>query len=117
MASNFKPSYARQTIPQVTGSSPPGAGPFAVGPTSLDESGVSGGTYGDATHVAQIQVGNDGRIESVTDVPITFPVGVNVYSGSGAPATLHNDKDFYFDTSATPAHGYVQLSSAWVQFS
>jgi hypothetical protein len=47
----------------------------------------------------------------------TAQLPFTVTSGSGAPASTPADGSFYFDTSASPAHGYVRLSSAWVQFS
>ena len=36
--------------------------------------------------------------------------GTTTYFGSGAPSTLHNDGDLYFDQSVTPFQGYVQAS-------
>jgi hypothetical protein len=38
--------------------------------------------------------------------------GNTVYAGYGAPVTLHNSGDIYFDVSQTPAQGYVQESIA-----
>lgn len=40
---------------------------------------------------------------------------VTSYFGSGAPSTLHNNGDLYFNTAATPYVEYVQNSGAWVQ--
>lgn len=39
------------------------------------------------------------------------PPGTTTYFGSGAPSTLHNTGDIYFDTSITPVQGYVQIPS------
>ena len=41
--------------------------------------------------------------------------GTHTYFGSGAPSTIHNDGDLYFDTSVSPNIGYVQESGAWVK--
>lgn len=41
--------------------------------TTLANSGVSAGTYGNATSVAQVQVDSKGRVTSASSVPITFP--------------------------------------------
>lgn len=42
-----------------------------------------------------------------------LPVSGNTtYAGSGAPSTLHNNGDLYYDVSQVPAQGYVQESIA-----
>lgn len=41
---------------------------------------------------------------------------MTAYFGSGAPSTLHNEGDVYFDTSTTPYTPYVQHTSAWHTF-
>lgn len=47
-----------------------------------------------------------------------LPADVPVVSfGSGAPGGSSAEGYQYFDTSASPAHGYVFHSGAWVQFS
>ena len=60
-------------------------------------------------------------VGDTTTVTITVPSGASapyakVYFGSGAPSTLHNDGDLYFDTSTSPYSPYVQRSSVWVNF-
>jgi hypothetical protein len=56
----------------------------------------------------------------ITTITITVPSGTSapyakIYFGSGAPSTLHNNGDLYFDTAAAYAK-YVQSSGAWVSF-
>jgi hypothetical protein len=46
---------------------------------TIAASGVTGATYGDATHVAQVTVGTDGRVTAASAVAIT--------GGSGLPTT------------------------------
>lgn len=45
---------------------------------TLGPSGVTGGTYGNGTNVAQITVGSDGRVTNVTNVPVVV--------GGGSPS-------------------------------
>ncbi len=40
-----------------------------------------------------------------------------VNSATGVPAGSAFEGNFYFDTSVSPAHGYVWHNGAWVQFS
>lgn len=40
--------------------------------------------------------------------------GIGKYYGSGAPGTLHNNGDHYFDTSTSPYTWYIQRSGVWV---
>ena len=37
--------------------------------------------------------------------------------GTGAPTSVGNQGDFYFDTSASPYHGYVYNAGNWERFS
>jgi hypothetical protein len=56
----------------------------AVGATvsiSHDDSGVTPGTYGDATHVAQVTVDAKGHVTEVAEVPITGS-GVGTFAGA-----------------------------------
>jgi hypothetical protein len=39
--------------------------------------------------------------------------GNTIYSGTGAPSTLHNNGDLYYDVSQIPAQGYVQETLAY----
>lgn len=58
-----------------------------TGVGTLDTVNGSPGTYGDATHVAQVTVNGKGLVTSASSVPITFP-GSSGYSGSVALAAL-----------------------------
>lgn len=56
-----------------------GAGTINAGGTMTLGSIVSGGTFGDSTHVGVVVVGNDGRVTSASSTAIVFP-------GTGAPS-------------------------------
>lgn len=71
-----RPTTARQVVSLETDTHAPTAGPFTIGESSLNSSGVGGGTYGDSTHVGQFTVGSDGRITAASDVAIAFPASV-----------------------------------------
>lgn len=58
------------------------------GTVSLPNSGVTGGTYGDASNIPQIVIGADGRITSATDIPVSG--GSSVIFQSGASVTVSN---------------------------
>ena len=61
-----------------------GGGPIDADVTvDLEDTGVAPGTYGDATHVAQIQIDAQGRILTAADVAISGGGG-----GSTGEATL-----------------------------
>jgi len=84
---------------------------------SLEASGVTPGTYGDATNVAQVTFDAFGRATTAAAVPITFPVGVAVTFGTGAPASPGvTEGDLYFDTTLATYVGFVWHSAAWNQF-
>ena len=91
-------------------------------------SGATGLTFGAIVptllgHLADVETGTgtptqgdflryvDGVWQADTFRPA---VGAITYFGSGAPSTLHNNGDIYFDTASTPYRGYVQQSGAWV---
>jgi hypothetical protein len=122
----------------VTGLPPPAAGQLAVfsGRSTITNGDLSGdvstsgslvttlatvnsdvGTYGDATHVAQVTVNAKGLTTAAASVPITFPTAPIPTFGAGAPSTLVSEGALYFNTSTTPYNGYVQHSGAWHQFS
>jgi len=58
----------------------------AVGPTQIADSAVIPGTYGDATHVAQFTVDQDGRLTAAANVVVTGGGG-----GSTSPLTTKGD--------------------------
>ncbi len=64
-----------------------GTAPIALdsgtGAISLNDTAVTPGTYGDATHVAQVTVDQKGRATAATSVAITFP-GTAGFTGTGA---------------------------------
>lgn len=70
------------------------------------------GTFGDATHVAQIAVNAKGLITAVTAIAIAFPIPT---FGVGAPVALVSEGALYFDTTVAIYVGYVQHSGAWNQ--
>ena len=80
-----------------------------VGSQQLDQTGVVAGTYGDFDKVAQFTVDANGRISSVTDVPIVLsgyvPITRSITAGTGLTGggTLNADRTISIDfTSANP---------------
>jgi len=62
----------------------------SIGEISHDTSGVSAGTYGDATHVSQVTVDEFGHVTSATEVPISgsgFGTVTSVAAGTGLTAS------------------------------
>jgi hypothetical protein len=101
-------------INQLTGDVTAGPGSGSVAAT-LATVNTNVGTFGDGTHVARITVNGKGLITAASSVAITFPSYTTTYFGSGAPSTLHNDGDLYFNRSTSPYTGYVQDAGAWKQ--
>jgi hypothetical protein len=58
----------------------------SIGAAQLTDTAVTPGTYGDATHVAQITVDQDGRATSASSVAISFP-GSGTVTTTGSPAS------------------------------
>jgi hypothetical protein len=83
-------------ITQLTGdvTAGPGSGSQAA---TLAASGVSAGTVGDATHVAQTTVDAKGRVTALTSVAITFPSG----GGFGFTAPVNADWSWVNQGSAS----------------
>jgi len=48
--------------------------------TELKDTGVVAGTYGDASNVPQIELGEDGRVISAVNVPISVPAVETQYA-------------------------------------
>lgn len=69
-------------------------------------SGVTPGTYGDATHIPVTTVDTYGRTTAVTSTPITFPTAVTLSAGSqlsvtGGPAYTVSDQTGILASSGT----------------
>lgn len=101
------------TISLITSSGGSVALTNAAGPTTnvdVATSGVTGGTYGDSTHVAQVQVGADGRVTSASSVAISGS------SGAGGLILLYDSTAggsvTSFDTGANgvaAGHGHLVI--------
>lgn len=88
-----------------------------TGEISLEPTGVTADTYGDATNVPQFEVDAEGRVVDAVDVAIAFPVPAVTF-GTGAPGGTPANGALYFDDTAPALYvGYVGRAGAWVQFS
>ncbi|SFV32080.1 beta strand repeat-containing protein [Thermoflavifilum thermophilum] len=110
---NWTPNYltANQTI-TLSGDAT-GSGTTSI-PVTLANSGVTAGTYGDATHVGQFTVDSKGRVTSASNVSISFPVtSVNTKTG----AVTLNLADLGDVNITTPSNGqllqYDNTSGKW----
>ena len=74
-------------------------------------SGV-GGSYGGSAQIPVISLLANGQIESASNAT---PAQATTYFGTGAPGTLYNNGDLYFDRTSVPYQGYVQDAGAWVK--
>lgn len=79
-------------ITQLTGDGT-ATGPGSV-PLTLSATGVTPGTYGDATTVGQFTVDAAGRLTAAVDVPITFPADYVVMSDGATPTPAPVDDGF-----------------------
>ena len=75
----------------ITGGSTGNIAPATITVYNLANSGVTGSTYGDATHVGQFAVNAQGQITSATNVNINFPItSVNGLTGGAVSLGLGN---------------------------
>ncbi|MDP9112273.1 MAG: hypothetical protein M3O20_01170 [Acidobacteriota bacterium] len=94
----------------ITGSPVTTTGSFNI---ALATTGVTAGSYTSAN----ITVDAKGRITAAANGSGGGGGGTTIYYGAGAPSTLHNDGDLYFDTTASPYQGWVQYPpSVWKKF-
>jgi hypothetical protein len=77
-------------------------------PILAADTGVTAGTYGDSTNVAQVTIDAKGRVTNAVDVPITFP-GTSGFSGSVSLAKLTT---LGSDGSLTVVDGLITAYSA-----
>lgn len=82
---------------------------------SIANTGVTAGTYGDASDVPQIHVNADGRVTSASSVPISFPTHPSVWtSSSGSPVSISETVGVITVASVSmtaPRSGYVTVQS------
>lgn len=80
--------------------------------TNIDvaPSGAVAGTYGDGTHVAQVQVGADGRVQSVTNVAISASSGVSSLDGITGAISLHAGTNIAI-TDNSPGAGQINIAA------
>ena len=71
--------------------------------------GVTAGTYGDATNVGQFTVDTQGRLTSAVDVPIVFPTASTFVS---AP-TASTDVGTSGDVAVSNTYLYVNTGTRW----
>lgn len=88
--------------------------PGGVGTVQLSTTGVTSGTYGDASNIPVFIVDSKGRVTNATQVPVTVtgyvPITRTVIAGSGLTGggALNTDVTLAANlTSSTPLSGYV----------
>lgn len=102
---------AAQTAAEVYAAAQAASAQAAAEAYASNASNISSGTVASA-HIPALS-SLTGPI-TLTQLPANMGA---VSSGSGAPASTPQDGSLYFDTSASPAHGYARIGGAWVQFS
>ena len=78
--------------------------------SSIPNSGVASGQYGDASNIPQITIGADGRITSATDVAVNIPAGTTIGTAGNevsGTVTLAGSGD----TTLTQAGNLITISS------
>jgi len=85
----------------------------SVGPTQLEATAVTPGTYGDATHVSEITIDADGRITAAVETVITPPAA----GAGGADKNIQYNNATVLDgvtNNATATKKYLQQVSSGV---
>jgi len=97
----------------ITTTAPVHGGPVTLGvddalALSHDDSGVVAGTYGDATHVAQITVDATGHVTDVVEVAITAAPGTSPTLNEVPSGTI-NGSNVTFTLAAPPSAAGISL--------